>query len=174
MPSLNLEPPGGTTLLKLSDLNPELEPFTGSETFDFVTGKYDYANVENKEIQTSFRDAAEIAATFEQTREALDLFERKGRKIENTKELTYYILMANLAGRLPGLMEKAEKVESALASHDFGKESAIESTNVTLGSQRATKQLASVLESDRDVDDVLEDYKALKQEIEAFEEAEMG
>ena len=157
--------------ITLYNLDRNLSPFTGNPRYDQIDGEFEYTRVGDTRFDNLFYNSARLAADVTQIREAVAAHRERGGTFDTNDDVEFFIVMtAHALQALPGMVDEAEDLSRTAASLDPTDLSPLEIPRATRGLDRARQNIQLVLDTADEVDDILEDYRALQDDLDEMEE----
>jgi hypothetical protein len=157
--------------LQLSEIRSELGPFQDQERYDYVGDDYEYAVIDEPEFDRVFYQSALLAARFEQSLETTRRYRDDEYDLNSPQDNAFlHIMSAESDQALPTLLDEAETLIAQVGALNPRDVRMLKIRQAVRGVNRARKNLKSILDRRQDVDQVLDDYAALKADLETVEE----
>ncbi|MEM8599160.1 MAG: hypothetical protein AAGF99_04500 [Bacteroidota bacterium] len=152
--------------VRLASFQEGLNGYEDQSGYDFVDD-YQYMIINNQSFDDAFRDAAVLAARLHQIREVA-ASNREGAYAPSTSAPDFEFLtlmVVEALTTLPGIVGEANNLSSRVSALNPNDLSPLQYASAIQGLDQARRNLQAVLDFGSNVDDVLDDYRALQEDL---------
>lgn len=156
--------------IDLRELRRELSPYQDQERYDFISDEHQYAVIGARDFDQLFFQSALLASRLQQARETSAHYDEGQFDLQDGRDVDFLLVMtAEVLDALPGIVGDARGLLSQLSSLDVGRLSTLQKLRAAQGIDQARANLLAVIESAAEVDEMLDDYQALVDDLDAVE-----